>query len=462
MNYVPVKGVRQGQSANTPGCAARLLLRAPWGTMWQVGPKQDNRTLYAVACACGAKASMDARSFGRPTVCKKCGGSFTVGWGKDPKSRKAVPVAVSLARKRSEAILQVHCTCGYRRPVTPAEAAERNRCPGCGRDMIVEKPVAAKTRIVPPAAAARADSRSGAMLQLHCTCGYRRAVTPAEAAGRNRCPGCGREMIVEKPSAAKARESDRIIKLSSAPSSRRPAPAAPSSVQVVQLPPGTQAFTCLCGERIMVRAATIGSVTQCRICDRKMRVEVKGPETPVPGAPPGGRYPTPPPGPYTKPELSCQCGQSLDVLKAFGADGTVCPRCGQTITMEKFRAPLSNHTIVRPRFGAKAAPPPPPAPKSAPKKPEPEAVFEQPVTEFVEEEEAPFKLARSSYQEVFCPCGEALTVGSDETGKNIQCPTCFTLMAVETIRDGNTGNSVIRVRGIGKMDQDTWSLSDFS
>ena len=46
-------------------------------------------------------------------------------------------------------------------------------------------------------------------------------------------------------------------------------------------------------------------------------------------------------------------------------------------------------------------------------------------------------------------------------GKNIQCPTCFTLMAVELIRDAG-GNKVIRVRGIGKMDQDTWSLSDFS
>src|SRR5436853_428197 len=104
-----------------------------------MGQKQDARTLYTISCPCGARTSMDARSFGRPTVCKTCGGSFTVGWGEDSKSKKAVPVAVSLARKRSDTPLQVHCSCGYRRGVTAAEAALRNRCPGCGREMVVEK-----------------------------------------------------------------------------------------------------------------------------------------------------------------------------------------------------------------------------------------------------------------------------------------------------------------------------------
>jgi hypothetical protein len=44
----------------------------------------------------------------------------------------------------------------------------------------------------------------------------------------------------------------------------------------------------------------------------------------------------------------------------------------------------------------------------------------------------------------------------------MQCPTCLTLMAVDHLRDSKTGNAVLRVRAIGKMDQDTWSLSDFS
>ena len=33
---------------------------------------------------------------------------------------------------------------------------------------------------------------------------------------------------------------------------------------------------------------------------------------------------------------------------------------------------------------------------------------------------------------------------------------------VDQIRDGSSGNYVLRVRAIGKMDQDTWSLNDFS
>jgi hypothetical protein len=405
---------------------------------------------------------MDARMFGRPTVCRKCGGSFTVGWGQDPRTGKTAPVAVSMARKRSETPLQVHCACGYRRAVSAAEAAERNRCPGCGRDMMVEKPAAPKTRDSDRRASATPERRApDVKLQLHCACGYRRAVTPAEAAGRNRCPGCGKEMIVEKPASKKTRESDRIIKLSSAAPSR-PKPAAPS-MQVVQLISGTQAFTCLCGERIMVRSGSVGGITQCRICDRQIKVELRTP-TPLPGMLPGGRTPTPLPGgrtPTPLPRLTCECGEAVEILKAFESKGTVCPRCGRTITMEKVRTLQGKNTIIRPRFLPKgsetpAAPPPPTTPAPEP----PTAEF----TETVEEDvDAPaMKISRSSFQEVFCPCGEALTVGTDDAGKNIQCPTCFTLMAVERIRDGNTGNYVLRVRGIGKMDQDTWSLSDFS
>jgi len=406
---------------------------------------------------------MDARMFGRPTVCRKCGGSFTVGWGKDPKTGRTSPMAVSLARKRSETPLQVHCACGYRRAVSAAEAAERNRCPGCGRDMIVEKPPAPKTREsdrkVAPAPGRRMPD---VMLQLVCACGYRRAVTPSEAAGRNRCPGCGKEMIVETPAKKKGRESSRIIKLSPA-APARPKPAAPS-MQVVQLISGTQAFTCLCGERIMVRNGTIGSVTQCRVCDRQIKVELRTP-TPLPGTLSGGRTPTPLPGgrnPTPLPGLTCECGEPVEVLKALDAKGTVCPRCGRTITMEKIRTAQGKNTIIRPHFtprGSDAAPAPPPKPAPPPR--------EEPTAEFMETDDdnldAPaVKISRSSFQEVFCPCGEALTVGTDDAGKNIQCPTCFTLMAVERIRDGNTGNYVLRVRGIGKMDQDTWSLSDFS
>jgi hypothetical protein len=436
-------------------------------------PKQDARTLYTISCPCGARTSMDARMFGRPNVCKKCGGSFTVAWGKDPRTKKAVPMAVAMARKRSDATLQVHCACGYRRAVTPAEAAERNRCPGCGRDMIVEKPPVAKGRQASPRPAApiqapEAPQNAASTFQLQCACGYKRTVTPQEAAGRNRCPGCGREMVVQKTGPEKRRETEKYVKLDPIIPSRPLHLTPATGVQVVRLPPGTKTFNCLCGERILVLSSSIGAVIQCKICDRQMRVEMKQADPVVPAFG-GGRHPTPPPAGSNKADLTCECGQPLELLKALDANGTTCPRCGQTITMEKVRAPLSKHTMIRPRFGPKGGLPPTPPPatnppvNAAPPPPRPEPAPEMPLAEFEElPEETNFKLARSSFQEVFCPCGEALTVGSDQVGKNIQCPTCFTLMAVEKIRDGNTGSDVLRVRGIGKMDQDTWSLSDFS
>jgi predicted RNA-binding Zn-ribbon protein involved in translation (DUF1610 family) len=374
-----------------------------------MGQKQDTRTLYTISCGCGASVSLDARAFGRPQVCKKCGGSFTVGWGKDQKSRKSTPVAVTLARKRAP---------------TP--------------------------------------------LEVVCACGYRRAVTPMEAAGSNRCPGCGRSMIVEKPVVAKAKDSDVRLKLSTPPPAAPPPPrakASPESVRVVELAPEAHAFDCQCGERLLVRTHTIGNLTQCPSCDRKMRVELKntpaatmalppGGRTPTPT--PGSRTPTPPPNAFTKPQLTCECGQTLEIVKAFGASGTVCTACGRTVTMEKIRAPQSKHTVIRPRFGPKS--PGAPAPSLSH---EPKAVVDGPVAEFVEEHDAVVP-SRSSYQEVFCPCGEALMVGAEDVGKNMQCPTCLTLMAVDQLRDTHSSNMVIRVRAIGKMDQDTWSLSDFT
>jgi hypothetical protein len=316
---------------------------------------QETRTLYSIACACGAKTTMDARSFGRPTVCSKCGKLFTVAWGKDPVTKRSIPVSVSLARKR---------------PATP--------------------------------------------LQLVCTCGYKRAVTAAEAAKNTRCPGCGKSMMVEKPATPKSKDSNRIIKLSSAPvtlSKPQPMPKMPP----VAPPPKT---------------------------DESSASRLK-------------RVPTSPA--FAGPGLVCECGKALEVVKALGTDGTVCPACGREVRMEKIRNPQSKHTVIRPRFGPKTTAVPPPTPKPAP-----ETVFEGPTAEFVEDPDpTPAPLA-SSYQELFCPCGEALMIGDEDAGKNIQCPTCLTLISVEIVRDAKTNHSGLRVKTIGKMDQDTWSLNDFA
>ncbi len=306
---------------------------------------QDTRTLYSIACACGAKSTLDARSFGRPTVCPKCGKYFTVAWGKDPVTQKSAPVAVSLAKKR---------------PATP--------------------------------------------LRLVCSCGYARAVTAAEAAKNTRCPGCGKSMMVEKPASARSRDSNRIIKLSSAPVTPSRMPPMPP----VAPPPKT---------------------------DESSASRLK-------------RIPTSPA--FGGPGLVCECGKELEVVKALGTDGTVCPACGREVRMEKIRNPQSKHTVIRPRFGPKT-PPPPEAP-----------VVSLPTAEFVEDPNPTPAPLPASYQELFCPCGEALMIGDEDAGKNVQCPTCLTLISVEIVKDTKTNHSGLRVKTIGKMDQDTWSLNDFA
>ena len=317
--------------------------------------KQEARTQYTVTCPCGGfSTSLDARSFGRPQVCRKCGSQFTVAWGKDPITHKNAPITVSLARKR---------------PPTP--------------------------------------------LRLACTCGYKKAATPDEAARHNRCPGCGKVMIVEKPPPAKSRDSNRMIKLSSAPQTSPPLPILP-------LPSKETPET---------------------------RIRRMNPPTPTPN--------------FDRPGLVCECGRDIEVLKALENGDYTCSACGRSVRMEKFRNSQSKHTVIRPIFGPRTPPPLAAAPKPPPPPPAQEAVFSEIPDETPEQLPPDAASASASYQELFCPCGEALMIGMEDAGKNIQCPTCLTLIAVEVLRDSKSGGQALRVRAIGKMDQDTWSLSDF-
>ncbi|MBV8881847.1 MAG: hypothetical protein JO332_17950, partial [Planctomycetaceae bacterium] len=63
----------------------------------------QNRQSYAVACPCGTRTSLDARGFGKPQRCKSCSATFTVAWGRDPGSGKAVPVVMAQRKPASKA-----------------------------------------------------------------------------------------------------------------------------------------------------------------------------------------------------------------------------------------------------------------------------------------------------------------------------------------------------------------------
>jgi len=169
--------------------------------------------------------------------------------------------------------------------------------------------------------------------------------------------------------------------------------------------------------------------------------------------------PTPTPN-FNSPGLVCECGRGIEVLKALESAEYTCPACGRSVRMEKLKNSQTKHTIIRPIFGPKTPPPMTSAPRTPPKpKPAPETVFEEDPAQLPENEPAA-AASSSSYQELFCPCGEALMIGMEDAGKNVQCPTCLTLMSVDVQRDSKGANG-LRVRAIGKMDQDTWSLNDF-
>jgi hypothetical protein len=142
--------------------------------------------------------------------------------------------------------------------------------------------------------------------------------------------------------------------------------------------------------------------------------------------------------------------------------------------MDRQHHPHSTLTMVRPVFTDPVPTPPPGtggAPSPAAKPPAARAPSKAPAeTEIFSQAEAPEALffqpetavpgmpgfsERRAPQEIFCQCGEALLVGFEDAGQNLQCPTCGLLMEVELDQDA------LRVRPIGKVVEDTWTLDDF-
>lgn len=229
-------------------------------------PKRPNeRIKYSMACACGAKISVDARSFGRLVVCRSCGASVKVEWGKDRRGRKGVPVAVPQMRTRvgvrpDQTPMLAQCICGYTRPVPLDSIGSTPLCPGCGKKMFVESSAHPEIRIsVTPGTQA-----------FECPCGLRLLLGPSGDERTMECPECHRRIIVEVKAPVTLTD--------------KPIPGKPFRTRApVRAPvhePGPGECVCACGAFIPPRTSRTGKSFTCSACGRQGHVEMeKDPDT---------------------------------------------------------------------------------------------------------------------------------------------------------------------------------------
>lgn len=366
------------------------------------GPVPQRPSTYTVPCRCGTYHIVAVSAFGRPQTCKKCKSAYTVLWKRDPRNGAQTPIVAMSARKtlrpakpapNPASLIDVACSCGYRRKATADELRRIPTCPGCGNPMYVDRPARAKA---PPAP----------MVPLRETSRYglppKASPTPPPLPPRATPP----PTPVPTPSGA----TRRIAKIM---------------------------LTCpMCGDRQMVQEEPGGRKVKCLRCDHGLTVPLKAPpvEAAVFEAPPPEPEPIPtppagspkPPAVYVDgPTLACPCGADLDVRGASPGSVFTCGACGRTATMTKSRHPQSLMTVMKPVF---AAPP----------------------EETLDVSHEPGAL------EILCECGEALLVSLRDVGHPVQCPGCSMLLEIQKSPSG------LSVKPLGKIDEQSWSLTDFS
>src|SRR5262245_25158669 len=172
-------------------------------------PGDPNRPQYTVACNCGAKTTLDARSFGVARACRGCGGSMVVAWGRDPSTRQTVPVAMTRPPKPKAGDRDFigTCPCGYSRPVSASEQDKKPRCSNCGKVMNVtiarqerhkSKPSAPLIPLfMRPKAALHSMVKKEARF-FDCVCGLRLTIKPGSQGETMTCPDCDRQHVVEE------------------------------------------------------------------------------------------------------------------------------------------------------------------------------------------------------------------------------------------------------------------------
>jgi len=481
------------------------------------GRPQD-RQQYTVACSCGAGFSLDARGFGKPRPCGKCGATVTIAWGRDPNTRKTVPVA--MVQKKAaprppagpsvppggaappppvEYTLKALCGCGNSKRVPESRKNSPPRCPQCGKMMRIEdapldRPkgkIQKFERAKPSApllplhlrAPLRARIRKGAQF-FDCVCGERVLIRAGAEGKPIQCLACDRFHLVEiegaAPPPARAAESG------AKPRGALPAPSRPLLLGE---------FLCRCGEIQPPRTSRTGKTFECKKCGRKGNVEIEkdadGKVTMRPvftyEPPPGGAAPAAKPGAPAPapagPTWNCACGAAVDVHQAMSKSEPACPSCGRRIRLEKIPIVGSTRTMIRPVFGDPSAAKPAPPAKAAPPIPRREegvVAFEElppisfepaPAEDLTEaaifetsagspDDDAP-PAVESDAQVAICECGAEILVSVRDVGHTIQCPACADVMTVEMTSDPRTHAPVLGVRSMGSMDDPDWKLDDF-
>ncbi|HLY11001.1 MAG TPA: hypothetical protein VKW04_16995 [Planctomycetota bacterium] len=471
--------------------------------------RSENRQQYAVACSCGVRMSLDARGFGKPQSCRACGATVTVAWGRDPKTRQTVPVAMTQKKASARApdvptgapppvqdTVKAFCACGNSKRVPASQKNSPPRCAHCGKLMRIEdapldRPkgkIEKFERAKPSApllplhlrAPLRVRIKKGAQF-FDCVCGER-VLIRAGAEGRPiQCTNCDRFHHLEiegAPPPGPAAESG------AKPRGALPAPSRPLRMGE---------FLCKCGEIQPPRTSRTGKSFECKKCGRKGTVEIdKGADgkvtmkptftfEPKPGAVPAvaaaaakpGAPALSPTGP-SAPSWTCTCGQAVEVHAVMSKGNPACPKCGRKIRMEKMQIPGTTRTLIRPVFSDPA-----PKPAAAPRKDAGVVSFEElppasvrPPAAFVEtaifetsagsaeDGDAPPAVA-SDAQVAICECGAEILVSMRDVGSTIQCPACADVMTVEQAADPRTRQAILSIRTLGTLDDADWKLDDF-
>lgn len=475
------------------------------------------RQNYTVACSCGANFTLDARGFGKPRPCAKCGATITVAWGRDPNTRKTVPVAMTQKKAGPKAAgtvtggpaatppvgytLKAFCGCGNSKRVPESQKNSPPRCNQCGKMMRIEdvpldRPkgkIEKFERAKPSApllplhlrAPLRVRVKKGAQA-FDCVCGER-VLIPSGAEGRPiQCLTCDRFHILDLEGAAPP--PGPAAETGAKPRGALPAPSRPLLMGE---------FLCRCGEIQPPRTSRTGKNFECKKCGRKGNVDIEkgadGKVTMKPNftyePPPGGAapaaagkpgVPAPPPAP-AGPAWNCACGAAIDVHKTMSKSEPACPSCGRKIRLEKVPIVGSTRSMIRPVFGDPAPKPKPPSPAPAHRQEEGVVAFEElpPVflsapapAAFVEtaifetsasspDDDAPPPVATDA-QVAICECSAEILVSVRDVGQTIQCPACADVMTVEQTPDPRTRQPILSIRSLGTLDDADWKLEDFA